>query len=275
MEIKFSKVPTAEEIAEMKNEPEVWRTYPAVLEGNMIETAQVYQTWENKRVQFQAEFDEAYAKFQEANKTLIENLTEAKTEAFVAREFLQQAAIAHRHITGDKTWKAFQAAESWKPLYNEKDMLDWALYDAPRAVREQLIMLNTKAVEKFILDQLNERGVPRPAPVYEVAIIPAIGQRIYTGKVLTKELEALVADKPSSEPTPAKLIDPIGETVTIQVVDPIRFLTQDELRPARPSPLDDLLTPTEKQLIRLSETPTPVDPIPAVALENDDTKPPI
>ncbi len=274
MDIKFSKIPTADEIAEMKNEPEVWKTYPAVLEGEMLTTAEAYQTWETKRVELQAKFDAAYAKFQEENQSLIDGLTEAKTEASVNREFLQQAAVARRLLTGDKTWKAFQAAEVWKPVYDAGDMYNWVLHEAPGDVRRNLLDLNPKTLNTLLLERGNEQGV---IELYEgCEAMPAFLIKAYTGKVMAKELEALVADKPS-ETIPVKIIEPVGEPFTIRVVDSIRLLTQDEVKKTLagdiPSAFDELLAPSETALKRLSETPTPIDPIPAVVVEETDKIP--
>lgn len=260
MEIKFSEIPTAEAIAAMTAEEK--QAAIESLEAATLDKATVYKITEMNRVRMQERFDKFYEEFQEQHKALIHNLNDAKIHAASEHEFLQQAAVARRLLTGDKTWKAFQAAEVLKPQYDPMGMLVWALNDAPGDVRYELIQLNTKAADKLILDRADENGVPK---VYEGSRpLPALVMKTYTGKVLTKELQALLINPPTPE---TKLVEPVGEPISIQVAQPniTYLLTKDEV--ASQVAGDDPLDAIEKDLIRLSETPTPVDPIPAVEID--------
>lgn len=263
MEIKFSEIPTTEAIAAMS--PEEKQTAVAALEEATLDKAIVYRITEMNRVRMQKLFDDAYAEFQEQHRVLIDNLNDNKTHAASEREFLQQAAVAHHQLTGDKTWKAFQAAESWKPMYDPKAMLDWALYEAPGMIREKLVSLNTKAADALVLESVNGNGVPKPATEYLMAIMPAIAYRTYTGKILSKELEGLVADKPSPEAAPEKLVEPVGSAS-----DYITLLTQDEVGKAVTN--ESFVPPALQRALAqwVDETSTPRDPIPAVVVDEDE-----
>ncbi len=272
MEYVIPKVPTADEIAAMTDEQK--QTIQAELERVMLLEADRYKKWEADRVERQAQFDAAYSAWKEANQSLFDDVDEAKLEAQLAKDFMQSAAVARRLLTGDKTWKAFQAAESWKPEYDQQAIYEWALRYAPGMIRDRILSLNIKEVDKLVLERINEAGM---TTAFEATpAMPAIAKRIYTGKVLMKELAAL----PVSESKPieikmmaegqSSIIKPIGPQVTINVTDPIRLLTQDEVRKDQvTSELDILLKPTENALVKLAETPTPVDPIPAVVTDDE------
>jgi hypothetical protein len=257
MEYVIPVIPTAGQIEEMT--PDEKAAKQAELEAVMLREAQSYQEWEKKRIERQAAFDTAYSAWKEQNQALFENLDEAKNEARLSHNFLQEAAVARRLLTGDRTWKAFQAAELREARFDDAAMLAWVLNEAPGSLRSRLVTLKVKEVASLLISRADEFGVPKE---YEgAAPIPALVVKTYTGKVLAKELSALI------EPVPVKMIEAVGEPVTIHVPDPIRLLTQDAVMKAADG-LDTLLEATERDLQRIAATPVP-EPIPATYKGDD------
>lgn len=270
MEHVFPEIPTADMIAAMT--PEEKEAARVQLETLMQTNAQTYIDAEAQRVEAQAKCDAAYDAFKAANKILFDDLLTVKVKAQDAHDFLQDAAVARRQLTGDVTWKAFQAAKTWKPEYDHHAMFLWALFDAPGEVRQKLLKLDTKAADSLITSRIDERGIPKQ---YEgCSAFPALARPVYTGKVLSKELDAFIPPRPAPEAEPAKLIEPVGGVFSIQITDPIRILTQDEVRQAIADPMPPLMEDMGGLAMmaakRTDETPTPVDPIPAVMIDDDE-----
>jgi len=186
---------------------------PEALRESLTIGVQVWQEYDAQTAELQAKYDAAKAAFEAEHADLIKKLETSKAAASNAKQVLQQKTVELYKLTGEKTWTAFQCAESWSLEFDDQIMLDWALNEAPGNLRRELLTLNTRALDKIMRPRIEETGVLKPWEGCKVP--PAMARRSYTGKVLTEKIGALLASKPepveqgSVEKTSAKTEEPI------------------------------------------------------------------
>lgn len=147
---------------------------------------------------------DALKEWERENAALIENELTFKAQEEAEKAALHNAVILWRQLTGEATHHACQAAEVWKPEYDAEALKLWALDHAPRTVRLLLLRLDATAANSLVLNRRDEWGVPRP---YEGCDpLPALARKSYQGRVLKKELDALIAAPPYTPPAAAAVL---------------------------------------------------------------------
>lgn len=164
---------------------------PEALRESLKIGVQVWQEYDAQTAELQAKYDAAYSEFISKHEGLIRSLETSKKAASNAKQTLQEKSVELFKLTGEKTWAAFQCAESWTLQFDEKVMLEWALNEAPGNIRRELVALNTRAVDKLLRARIEDSGTVTPWEGCKVP--PAMGMRTYTGKVLTDKIQALLA----------------------------------------------------------------------------------
>lgn len=193
------------------------------IDALLLEKGVAYREAEEAAKTAKNALDAAKRAWEEANKALIDAALNATTKADALKTELQQAATQRTALTGEKTWKAFQTAETVKPVYDAKALLSWALTQAPGQIRDKLVSLNTTAANALLLERRADDGTFRP---FEGAPVPAVAYEIVlVGKIISKELALLALPSKEAVLTAdfvAEQVKPVVSTPKPEL-DPIPF----------------------------------------------------
>lgn len=134
----------------------------------------------------QSDYDTAKKQFDELHKDLISGLETTSRNLELSKRMLQDAAVLRFQLTGEKTYLAFQVAETTTFKYDAKQFFTWVVTQAPTKLKEWLLKLDDKQTKAFLDEQYQDGEFLQ---IDNCSPYQAIATTTYVGKVLSAKLD--------------------------------------------------------------------------------------